>query len=131
MRLNTDVFSSFKDQNGSFKASLSEDVKGMLSLYEASYYGFEEENLLDEAKEFTRMHLNNMPKVNISRSLAEQVNHALELPLNRRMKRLEAHWTVESYNRRQDVNKVVLELAKLDFNRVQSEHQRELREMSR
>ncbi|XWS63338.1 hypothetical protein CRYUN_Cryun06bG0086700 [Craigia yunnanensis] len=125
-----DVFSSFKDQNGSFKASLSEDVKGMLSLYEASYFAFEGENLLDEAKEFTRMHLKD-PKVNISKSLAEQVNHALELPLNRRMQRLEARWTIESYSRRQDVNQVVLELAKLDFNRVQFEHQKELRDMSR
>ncbi|XVE49794.1 hypothetical protein DITRI_Ditri01bG0110300 [Diplodiscus trichospermus] len=125
-----DVFSSFKDQNGSFKASLSEDVEGMLSLYEASYFGFEGENLLDEAKEFARMHLKN-PKVNISKSLAEQVNHALELPLNRRMQRLEAHWTIKSYSRRQDVNQAVLELAKLDFNRVQSQHQRELRDMSR
>ena len=102
----------------------------MLSLYEASYFAFEGENLLDEAEEFTRMHLKD-PKVNISESLAEQVNHALELPLNRRMQRLEARWTIESYSRRQDVNQVVLELAKLDFNRVQSEHQKELRDMSR
>ncbi|XVE92870.1 hypothetical protein REPUB_Repub01dG0140700 [Reevesia pubescens] len=125
-----DVFSSFKDQNGSFKASLSEDVKGMLSLYEASYFAFEGENLLDEAEEFTRMQLKD-PKANISKSLAEQVNHALELPLHRRMQRLEARWTIESYSKRQDVNQVVLELAKLDFNRVQSEHQRELRDMLR
>ncbi|XVF44488.1 hypothetical protein PTKIN_Ptkin02bG0127100 [Pterospermum kingtungense] len=47
------------------------------------------------------------------------------------MQRLEARWTIESYIRRQDVNQVVLELAKLDFNRVQSQHQRELGDMTR
>ncbi|XP_022725044.1 isoprene synthase, chloroplastic-like [Durio zibethinus] len=129
-QVSQDVFSGFKDQNGSFKANLSEDVKGMLSLYEASYFSIEGENILDEAKEFTTMYLKD-PKVNIHKSLAEQVGHALELPLNRRMQRLEARWTIESYSRRQDVNQVVLELAKLDFNRLQFEHQSELRELSR
>ncbi|KAK8613384.1 hypothetical protein V6N13_101146 [Hibiscus sabdariffa] len=130
-QISQDAFSSFLDQNGSFKESLVEDVKGMLSLYEASYYGFEGENLMDQAMVFTRMHLNKVPRANMNKSLAEQLNHALELPLNRRMERLEARWTIESYSRRRDVNQIALELAKLDFNRVQSQYRRELRDMLR
>nr|KYP44299.1 hypothetical protein KK1_034212 [Cajanus cajan] len=40
-----DVFKSFQDEEGKFKADVSEDVQGLLSLYEASYLAFEEEKL--------------------------------------------------------------------------------------
>ncbi|XP_047339822.1 (-)-alpha-terpineol synthase-like [Impatiens glandulifera] len=50
--VSSDVFDKFKDKNGNFKNSLPEDTKGLLSLYEASFHGFEEESILDEAEEF-------------------------------------------------------------------------------
>lgn len=46
-----------KDENDSFNESLCKDVKDMPSLCEASYLGFEGENLLDKAKAFTSIHL--------------------------------------------------------------------------
>lgn len=122
------IFKSFKDENGNFKESLGKDVKGLLSLYEASHLAFEGEDLLDEAKEFTRMHLKNLDANHI---LAEQVNHALELPLHHRMLKLEARWSIEAYSKRFDANQALLELAKLDFNMVQSTLQRDLKDMSR
>ena len=57
---NTDMFNCFKDQKGNFKKCLSKDIKGLLSLHEASYLGFEGENLLDEPMEFTTMHLKDL-----------------------------------------------------------------------
>ncbi|PON82658.1 Terpene synthase, N-terminal domain containing protein [Trema orientale] len=45
----TDIFKSFRDDNGNFKAK-------------ASHLAFEGENLLDEAREFTRRHLNDLIK---------------------------------------------------------------------
>ena len=102
----------------------------MLSLYEASHLAFEGENLLDEAKEFTRMHLKNQIE-NSSKSLAEQVSHALELPLHQRMLRLEARWSIKAYSKRSDANQLLLELAKLDFNITQATLQRELKDTSR
>jgi isoprene synthase len=128
--LNTDVFNSFKDHNGNFKECLRKDVKGMLGLYEASYLAFEGENVLEEAMAFTRMHLKEL-KGDVSKSMAEQVNHALEVPLHRRMLRLEARWYIEAYNKREGANSLLLELAKLDFNIVQSVFQRELQDLSR
>ncbi|XP_062153086.1 tricyclene synthase TPS4, chloroplastic-like [Alnus glutinosa] len=125
-----DVFNSFKDHNGNFKECLRKDVKGMLGLYEASYLAFEGENVLEEAMAFTRMHLKEL-KGDVSKSMAEQVNHALEVPLHRRMLRLEARWYIEAYNKREGANSLLLELAKLDFNIVQSVFQRELQDMSR
>ncbi|KAL4620239.1 hypothetical protein ACB092_06G139100 [Castanea dentata] len=125
-----DVFNRFKDDGGNFKEFLAKDVKGMLSLYEASYLAFEGENLLDEALAFTSMHLKDL-KRDVSKSIAEEISHALEVPLHHRMLRLEARWYIEAYSKREDANGVLLELAKLDFNIVQSVHQTELQEMSR
>eukprot|EP00261_Vitis_vinifera_P037647 XP_019078890.1 PREDICTED: isoprene synthase, chloroplastic-like [Vitis vinifera] len=125
-----DVFKSFMDQNGNFQAELCKDVKGMLSLYEASYHAFEEENLLQEAKAFTRTHLKNLD-ANIDKSIQELVNHAMELPSHHRMLRLEARWRIEEYKRREGADDVLLELAILDFNMVQSSLLRELQDMSR
>ncbi|KAK4852743.1 hypothetical protein QYF36_026701 [Acer negundo] len=52
-----DVFEQFKDDQGKFKASLIDDVAGMLCLYEAAYLGIPEEDILDEAIAFTTSHL--------------------------------------------------------------------------
>ncbi|XP_035546029.1 isoprene synthase, chloroplastic-like [Juglans regia] len=79
-----------QDEKSNFKEScLGRDVKGMLSLYEASYLGFEGENLLDEAMKFARVGLEDF-KIHVSKSVAEQIQHALEVPLHHRMQRLEA-----------------------------------------
>ncbi|XP_061360067.1 tricyclene synthase EBOS, chloroplastic-like [Gastrolobium bilobum] len=129
--VSADIFESFKDHNGNFKASLDRDVKGMLSLYEASFLCYEGEQILDDAKEFTSFHLRGLDEDRNTPILLEQVNHALELPLHRRIQRLEARWYIDSYGKRMDSNRVLLDAAKLDFNVVQSTLQEDLQEMSR
>ncbi|XP_058769006.1 tricyclene synthase TPS4, chloroplastic-like [Vicia villosa] len=128
--VSADVFERFIDHTGNFKACLVKDVKGMLSLYEASFMSYEGENILDEANSFTSFHLRGVHG-DISNFLIEQVNHSLELPLYRRFQRLEARWYIELYGKTKDANKVLLEAAKLDFNIVQSNLQQDLIEMSR
>uniref|UniRef100_A0A6N2MJV6 Terpene synthase N-terminal domain-containing protein n=1 Tax=Salix viminalis TaxID=40686 RepID=A0A6N2MJV6_SALVM len=108
-----------------------EDIKAILSLYEASFLALEGENILDEAKVFTISHLKELNEENIGKDMAEQVNHALELPLHRRTQRLEAVWSIEAYRKKEDANRALLELAILDYNMVQSVYQRDLRETSR
>ncbi|KAK5837010.1 hypothetical protein PVK06_012816 [Gossypium arboreum] len=89
-KCDVDVFKAFKDHKGNFKECLYKDVKGMLSLYEASRLAFEEEYVIDEAFLFTRMNLMDLQGVsNLEESLLEQVIHALELPLHRRMSTLQ------------------------------------------
>ncbi|KAJ4850701.1 hypothetical protein Tsubulata_035876 [Turnera subulata] len=128
-----DVFIKFTDQNGKFKRILKEDIKGILSLYEASFLAFDGEQILDEAKKFTTLHLNTL-RENTGKNwqlLAVEVNHALELPLHRRTPRLEARWHIETYQERKDADQELLELAVTDFNMVQSVYQTELRDLSR
>ncbi|XP_058210693.1 tricyclene synthase EBOS, chloroplastic-like isoform X3 [Rhododendron vialii] len=123
-----DVFKRFKDENGNFMESLSKDTKGLLSLYEASYFSFDGEQLMEEAKVFTAKHLKG--KI-ANKDLVEQINNALEMPLQHRMLRLEARWYIEAYGKRKDANYLLLEMAKLEFNMVQSMLQGELKDMSR
>ncbi|KAH7652865.1 (-)-germacrene D synthase protein [Dioscorea alata] len=126
----SDVFNQFKDDEGNFKEELKNDLKGLLSLYEAGYLGMPEEHVLDEAIEFTRSHLQSMSK-NIEPRLAKQVAHALETPFRRRMSRLEARLYIPIYE--EDIeakNDVVLELAKLDFHLLQLLHREEVNKIS-
>ncbi|KAH7844500.1 hypothetical protein Vadar_028666 [Vaccinium darrowii] len=125
------VFQRFKDKSGNFMESLCKDTKGLLSLYEASYLSFEGENLMEEAKVFTTKHLKGIKGKIVDRDLVEQINHALEMPLHHRMLRLGARWYIEAYGKRKDANHLLLEMAKLDFNMVQSLYQGELKDMSR
>ncbi|RXH68086.1 hypothetical protein DVH24_028233 [Malus domestica] len=80
----------------------------MLSLYEASYFSFEGESLLDEGLAFSTIYLKNLSGANVTKGLAEQ-----------------------AYSKRPDANQVLLEIAKRDFNKVQCTLQRDLKEVSR
>ncbi|KAJ8460704.1 hypothetical protein OPV22_033630 [Ensete ventricosum] len=127
-----EMFSRFKDEKGHLKTCLQHQIKGILSLYEASYLGKEGEFVLIEAMDFTTKHLKKlMEEGSLEPRFREHVAHALELPLNWRMQRIHNRWFIEAYQREATMNPLLLELAKLDFNLVQSIHKRELREVSR
>ncbi|KAF5185035.1 Myrcene synthase protein [Thalictrum thalictroides] len=121
-----DIFEAFQDEMDNFKACLSEDVKGMLSLYEASHLGFEGEHIMDKAKDFTITHLKEPAKGNISPTLAIKVAHSLEFPMHWRVIREEARWYMDIYGSEENMRPALLALAKLDYNMVQATHQKEL-----
>ncbi|KAI3445261.1 hypothetical protein Pfo_001926 [Paulownia fortunei] len=109
-------------------------IPGLLQLYEASFLLTEGEKTLELAREFATNFL--QKKLDdeghgIDEHLTLLVRHALELPLHWRIPRLNARWFVDAYGRRPDMNPIVLELAKLDFNIVQATHQQELKHVSR
>ncbi|KAK8630037.1 hypothetical protein V6N13_078848 [Hibiscus sabdariffa] len=131
-KITQEAFSSFQDQMGNFNASLCEDCKGLLSLYEASYLSVEEEGILDTAKEFAAQQLGQHLQQNeLDEHLSLLVEHALELPLHWRAPRLEARCFIDLYEKREERNPLILELAKLDFNIVQAVHQDDLRYASK
>ncbi|CAL9050390.1 unnamed protein product [Musa banksii] len=125
------AFNRFMDEKGNLKASLRHHTEGLVSLYEASHLAKEAEHVLEEAINFTTKQLKSLMEGSLEPHLREHVAHALELPLNWRMPRLQTRWFIEASQREAKMNPVLLELAKLDFNRVQNIHQRELREVSR
>ncbi|GKU92542.1 hypothetical protein SLEP1_g6255 [Rubroshorea leprosula] len=123
-------FNKFIDENGNFKACFGEDCRGMLYLYEASFLSVEGENVLDAAKTFATKHLNEYVKCKEGKDpyLFTLVKHALEFPLHWRMLRMEARWFIEVYQKSPDMNPILLDLAKLDFNMVQAIHQEDLKD---
>nr|XP_043638247.1 probable terpene synthase 11 [Erigeron canadensis] len=129
IHINPDVFGKFMDANGMFNKSLCEDVEGLLSLYEASYLGANGEDVLSLAKEFTTTYLRNSVSL-LTPNLRKSVLQALEVPRHLRMVKLETRRYIDEYGNEIDHNPVLLELAKLDYNHVQSLLQRELDEVS-
>ncbi|KAL7126907.1 hypothetical protein ABFS83_14G218100 [Erythranthe nasuta] len=132
--ISAEVFRYFMDEEGNFKASLCDDVKGLLSLYEALYLSMEEESIImDAARIFSEHRLKQ--KLNdreIDENIADEIDHALELPFHWRMQRLETRWFIDAYEKREsEMNPLLLELAKLDFNIVQAMYQDELKDLSR
>ncbi|XP_058219951.1 (-)-germacrene D synthase-like isoform X2 [Rhododendron vialii] len=126
-----DVFNKFKDDEGKFKKSLIGDVRGLLSLYEATHLRVHQEDILDEALEFTTTHLNSaLPNLS-NNPIAAQVVHALDQPIHLGLTRLESRHYISFYEKDDSHNKVLLDFAKLDFNLLQKLHQRELSEFTR
>nr|AQT33224.1 chloroplast sabinene synthase [Murraya koenigii] len=133
-----ETFSRFIDDKGSFKSSShGDDCRGMLALYEAAYLLVEEEStIFRDSISFTTTYLKEWVGKHDSNKHGDEylctlVNHALELPLHWRMRRLEARWFIDVYESGPDMNPILLELAKLDFNIVQAVHQEDLKYVSR
>lgn len=131
--ISTDVFDKFTNADGRFHESLEGDIKGLLSLYEASFLGSVREDVLEEAKSFSTKHLNDYLLGKLETDiLAEKLQQSLEIPLYWRMQRNEAQNFINLYPTDDPKNSVLLlELAKLDYNLLQSIHQKELKELAR
>nr|UIO87234.1 terpenoids synthase [Blumea balsamifera] len=129
-QVSQDIFFNFKYKTQNLKPHIYEDMVGMLNLYEASYHSFEDEIMLDEARDFTTKYLQeNLEK--IDGGIVSLVSHALELPLHWRVPRVEAEWFIKFYQKRNDMNPTLIELAKLDFDMVQAIHLEDLKDSSR
>ncbi|KAI3866640.1 hypothetical protein MKW92_027594 [Papaver armeniacum] len=108
---------------------------GILSLYEASFFAFEDEDFLDEAQQLTIRHLNEFIRTaDPHLMISKQVRHALELPLQWTAPKYETSWFLAIYahtSTAQEISPLLFEFAKLDFNMVQATYQRELVYLSR
>lgn len=108
----------------------------MLSLYETTFHMLEGETILEEAREFSAKHLQEYYIISQKQNgqndyLGTLVSHELELPLHWRMRRLEARWFIDMYEMSEDMNITLLELAKCDYNVVQSIYLEDLKHASR
>ncbi|KAL0906968.1 hypothetical protein M5K25_025503 [Dendrobium thyrsiflorum] len=124
------LISCFKKERENFNQNHEHNIKGMLSLYEASYLAVEGEEELEEAGKLAMEHVKCIDKSLFTQQFIEEIDHALELPLHWRMSRLHTRWFIDAYGRRENFNPKLLELAKLDFNMVQSIYKAELQELS-
>ncbi|KAG6514959.1 hypothetical protein ZIOFF_025335 [Zingiber officinale] len=134
LSVSQDLFERFRDEKENFEARCENQIRGLLSLYEASYLEKEGETLLKEAMDFATEQLKGFMEegsVPEAGGLREQVAHALQLPLNWRLERVQHRWFIEACSSGDDtVNPLLLEFAKLDFNLVQDMYKSELKELS-
>ncbi|KAL4558329.1 hypothetical protein LXL04_036527 [Taraxacum kok-saghyz] len=124
---------NYQDENGDFKEFLSNDVEGMLELYEATYLSVEGEVILNDALVFTRSRLNDISKDTLcgNSTLSIQIQAALKQPIRKRMPSLEALRYIPFYEQQESHNVALLKLAKLGFNLLQSLHKKELSHVSK
>lgn len=133
----SDIFDVIIDkiEGGTFR---SNDIKSLISLYEASYLS---------TKLDTKLHKVIRPfvigKIRIfvdsdhddddtyNSEIHEMAIHALEMPYHWRMRRLETRWYIDAYVKKHDMNLVLFEFAKTDFNIVQILYQEDLKYVSR
>lgn len=126
-----EAFNIFKDEKGKFQASLGKDFDGILAFYEASFLSKTEEDILEEASEFTTKILKKYVTDKKGKYHELLASHALELPFHWRMPRAEARWFIDVYERYESMNPLLLQLAKLDFNSLQAVHQEDLKHVSK
>lgn len=103
----------------------------MLNLYEASYYSIENESILDHVRIFTGIYLKESIDNIADKNIVSLISRALDCPLQWMVPRAETKWFIELYERRRDMDPMVHELAKLDFNMVQATYQEDLKYASR
>ncbi|PHT74893.1 hypothetical protein T459_22170 [Capsicum annuum] len=125
------VFKKFTNQDGKFKETLTNDVQGLLSLYEATHLRVRDEEILEEALTFATTHLESIVASNLSNNLLkDQVTEALSQPIRKTLPRVGARKYISTYENYDAHDDLLLRFAKLDFNALQKLHQRELSELT-
>ncbi|XP_011030746.1 PREDICTED: (-)-germacrene D synthase-like isoform X2 [Populus euphratica] len=124
-----DVFKKFKDTEGNFKVCLTNDIQGMLSLYEATHLRVHGEDILEEALTFATTHLKSIT-TDMCPPLLVKLRHALDQPIHKDLPWLGAKRYISSYKQEASHGEVLLKFAKLNFNFLQNMHQKELADIT-
>ncbi|KAL8171648.1 hypothetical protein V2J09_023452 [Rumex salicifolius] len=140
----TGVFENFK-KNGEFFCFVGQStqaVTGMYNLFRASQLQFPDEEILEEAKNYSYNYLTQKQACNqlldkwiIMKDFPDEVDYALNMPWYANLPRIETRFYIEQYGGDDDVwigktlyrmpyvnNNTYLELAKLDYKTIQSLH---------
>ncbi|XP_052289239.1 (3S,6E)-nerolidol synthase 1-like isoform X1 [Citrus sinensis] len=121
--VSADVFNRFRNKEGEFKQNISEDINGLMSLYEASQLSIGGEDGLDEAGHFSATHLANY-------DLAGVVEHLLLHPYRKSLSPAKNFFHGNFQGSEYIWILDLQELANMDFKLVQSLHQKEIVQIS-
>ncbi|RDY00892.1 putative sesquiterpene synthase, partial [Mucuna pruriens] len=124
-QISSNVFNKFKNDQGNFNETLANDIQGLCSLYEATHLRTHEDDILEEACDFSNTRLMSLSN-QMSPSLSAQIKHCLRQPLNKSVLKLEAKYHMTIYEQDHFHNETLLTFAKLDFNILQKMYQKEI-----
>nr|AMN10097.1 germacrene A synthase [Chamaemelum nobile] len=126
-KLACDVFNKFKDvSSGTFKESITSDVRGMLGLYESAQLRIRGEKILDEASVFIEGKLKSVVNT-LECNLAQQVKQSLKRPFHQGMPIVEARLYFSNYEEECSSHDSLFKLAKLHFKYLELQQKEELR----
>ncbi|KAL9291396.1 Terpenoid synthase 17 [Arabidopsis thaliana] len=129
-----DAFNRFKGEDGRFKESLAEDIRGMLQLYEAAHLGTPSEDIMDEALSFTRYRLESLTSnhtATASPHLSKHIQNALYRARYHNLEILVAREYISFYEQEEDHDETLLKFAKLNFNYCQLHYIQELKDLTK
>ncbi|CAN8246142.1 unnamed protein product [Cochlearia groenlandica] len=131
--MSSDVFKRFKGKDGKFKQHVTEDVKGMLSLYEAVALGTRKDHILDEASSFTFNHLEPLTTSQKASAphIIKLIKMAFHIPQHRNNQALVAREYISFYEQEEDHDETLLNLAKLNFKLLQLHYFQELKTITK
>ncbi|CAA7022504.1 unnamed protein product [Microthlaspi erraticum] len=120
-----DVFERFKgEHDGNFKESVVGDVRGMLQLFQASYLKAKDEDIMEEARTFTRNHL--AVAASDQSHLSRHIQNALCMPRYHCVEIAVAREYISFYEKEEDHQEKLLKFAKLNFSYCQLHYIKEL-----
>ncbi|KAI4340063.1 hypothetical protein MLD38_024937 [Melastoma candidum] len=124
--ISSEVFDEFRHTGEKFSETLVGDVRGLLSLYQASHMMVHGEDILEEALVFTTAYLKSINEREHSQFLVDLVRRALKQPIRKGLPRLEAWHYIQIYQNNPSHDPVLLSLARMDFHSLQILHQKEV-----
>ncbi|CAN0900187.1 (3S,6E)-nerolidol synthase 2, chloroplastic/mitochondrial [Linum grandiflorum] len=121
----SDVFRKFTNEEGRRKMMRGNDTRGMIELYEASFWGTKGEHTLDEGGELSARMLLECRSSNLN------ADFTLRHPLHRSLPNFNKKNYLNIFNGNSYYNDALADLARLDFNVNQSMHREEVIQVSR
>ncbi|KAE7995498.1 hypothetical protein FH972_000282 [Carpinus fangiana] len=125
-----EIFNNFKGKEGKFKKELAEDIDGLMALYEASQLGIEGEDILEEAGNFSERLLTARVR-HLDDNQVRVVGSTLRHPHHKSLARFMVKNFLGNFQDRNGWLNDLQQLAKMDFNMVQSMHQKEIVQISK
>ncbi|KAK4439278.1 Tricyclene synthase Oc15, chloroplastic [Sesamum alatum] len=126
-----DVFNNFKGEDGRFRRNLSQDVRGLMELYEAAQLSFQGEYILDEAASFSSQLLHQYCLADVDDNLSRIVIGKLRYPYHKTIPRLTRKDFLQHFEAINGWGKTLKELAVMDLRKGQSVYQGELTQVSK
>ncbi|KAK4439283.1 Tricyclene synthase Oc15, chloroplastic [Sesamum alatum] len=125
-----DVFNNFKGEDGRFRRNLSQDIRGLMELYEAAQLSFQGEYILDEAASFSSQLLHEYCLADVDDNLSRIVIAKLRYPYHKTIARLTRKDFLQHFEPINGWGKTLKELALMDLRKGQSVYQGELAQVS-